>query len=246
MLRGIEHFGRFLILVRTLFRSREKFGVYWEATLREAVSMGIGSLLIVVIISVFVGAVTTIQTSYQLISAFIPKAVIGQIVSATSLLEMAPTITSLVLAGKIGSSIASQLGTMRVTEQIDALDVMGINSASYLIVPKILGSLLTFPCLVIVASFLNHAGGIFAGAATGEVTTAQFAIGAQLNFTNFQAMFMLIKSITFGLLITSIASYQGYYVRGGALEVGEASTRAVVFSCISILLSDYLLAQYLL
>jgi len=226
--------------------AKEKFVIYWDATLKEIISMGIGSIVIVLISSVFIGAVTTIQTAYQLVSNLVPKSTIGAIVSASAILELAPTIIALVLAGKIGSNIAGQIGTMRVTEQIDALDVMGINSASYLVLPKLLGALIAFPCLCIISVFLIHLGGITAGELTGELTFYEFQVGATRFYEPFQIIFMLTKSLTFGFLIATIASYQGYYVSGGAFEVGEASTRAVVISCIMILFGDYTLAQLLL
>jgi len=246
MKKGIYHFGRYLLLMARMFSVKEKPSVYWSLVMREAVNMGIGSMAIVVIISVFTGAVTTVQTAYQLTTGLIPPSTIGTIVSASALLELAPTITSLILAGRIGSYISSEIGTMRVTEQIDALEVMGINSASYLILPKILGALLAFPCLIIVAAFLIHVGGMVAGDMTGEVNYDQFAQGVRDYFNDFQVTFMLIKSFAFGLIISTIAAYHGYYVDGGALEVGEASTRAVVYSCIILVLADYVLAQLLL
>ncbi|MCS7085402.1 MAG: ABC transporter permease, partial [Bacteroidia bacterium] len=214
--------------------------------LREIVSMGVGSIVIVLITSIFVGAVTTIQTAYQLEIGFFPRSIIGTVVSASSLLEMAPSITALVLAGKVGSNIAGQIGTMRVTEQIDALEVMGVNSASYLILPKILAALFAFPCLVIIAAFVMHVGGILAGEMTGELNFAQFTAGARRYHDPFYVTFMMIKAVAFGFIIASVAAYQGYNVEGGAIEVGEASTRAVVISCIILLVSDYLLAGMLL
>lgn len=234
------------MLLGRLGRHPERFLVYYNETMRESVSMGVGSVGIVVIISTFVGAVSTVQTAYQLFDGLIPRSAIGNIVSASAILEFAPTITSLVLAGKIGSNIASQIGTMRVSEQIDALDVMGINSASFLILPKIIAAGLVFPLLIIVSCFLMHVGGIFAGEFTGTVAKEEFAAGAQGSFQLFNVVFMLIKAFTFGLLISSISSYQGYNVQGGALEVGEASTDAVVYSCIMLLLADLLLAAVLL
>ena len=164
----------------------------------------------------------------------------------TGLLELAPTITAIVLAGKVGSSIASHLGTMRVTEQIDALEVMGINPAGYLILPKIAASLVTIPMLVTIAAFLLTLGGLTAGYLTGEVAPADFIQGARQYFDPFQVQFMLIKAVTFGFIISSIAAYQGFYTSGGALEVGQSSTRAVVVSCTMILLADYVLAQLLI
>lgn len=245
-MRLLYHFGNYLVLIRSFFRSPEKFSVYWQLILHESNSIGVGSLVIVVIISLFIGAVTTVQTAYQLETPLIPKSVIGATVAASSLLELAPTITSLVLAGKVGSSIASQLGTMRVTEQIDALEVMGINSSSYLIMPKIISALFTFPMLVIIAAFLQILGGMVAGDATGEVSSTYFIQGIREYFDPFYVRFMIYKALTFGFIISSVSSYHGFFTRGGALEVGESSTRAVVYSCIIILFADYVLAQIML
>lgn len=246
LVRQLYHLGRYLAMLANLVRHREKFHVYWQEVMREGVSMGIGSMAIVCIISVFVGGVTTIQSVDQLVSSIVPISVIGSIVSASAFLELAPTVVTLVLAGKIGSSIASELGTMRVTEQIDAMEVMGINSTSLLILPKMAASLFAFPILVTTACFLIHFGGIWAGELTGKVPYDQFAIGAQSDFRYFYINFMLTKAITFGLIVTSVSSYHGYFVEGGALEVGKASTRAVVYSCILILIFDYLLAQLII
>jgi phospholipid/cholesterol/gamma-HCH transport system permease protein len=246
MFSGLYHFGRYILFLFRLFTLSEKSVVYYKEIMREVVSMGIGSLMIVFINSLFVGAVTTVQTAYQLVTDLVPRSTIGAIVSASALLELAPTITSLVLAGKIGSSIAGQIGTMRTSEQIDALDVMGINSASYLVLPKIMGAILSFPCLAIIAAFLMHIGGILAGDLTQVISSEEFIEGARDFYDPFNVTFMVIKSVTFGFLISSIAAYQGYYVSGGANEVGQASTQAVVMSCIMILFSDYVLAALLL
>lgn len=244
--KGVEDFGILLKLLAKVFTPTEKFLIYFYNTMEEAATIGVGSLVIVLTTSVFVGAVTTVQTAYQLVSSLIPRSTIGSVVSASALLELAPTITSLVLAGKVGSNIASQLGTMRVTEQIDVLDVMGVNSAAYLILPKIIGGLIAFPCLITISAFLIHVGGIVAGDLTGEVTHTEFAIGVREYFESFQVTFMYIKAIAFSLVITITSSFYGYTVVGGAFEVGKASTKAVVTSCIVLLLMDYLLAQLLL
>jgi phospholipid/cholesterol/gamma-HCH transport system permease protein len=245
-MRMFYHFGRYLVLIGSFFKSPEKFSVYWTLFLEECNFIGVGSVLIVVLISLFIGAVTTVQTAYQLESPFLPASLIGTTVANSSLLELAPTITSLVLAGKVGSAIASQLGTMRVTEQIDALEVMGINSASYLIMPKIAAALVCFPILVVIACFLQLGGGLAAGDLTGEVPAEEFMNGAREYFLPFYVHFMLLKAVSFGFIISSISAYQGYHTYGGALEVGQSSTRAVVFSCIVLLLTDYVLAQLLL
>jgi phospholipid/cholesterol/gamma-HCH transport system permease protein len=231
--------GRYFKLLFGFFRSPEKLSVYWTLFLQESSNIGVGSLVIVVIVSLFIGAVMTLNTAYQLTSAFIPNSVIGATVAASSFLELAPTITSVVLAGIVGSSIASQIGTMRVTEQIDALEVMGINSASYLILPKISAALFTFPLLIIIAAFLQILGGMIAGELTGEVSTVEYIQGMREWFDPFQVRFMLLKSLVFGFIISSISAMQGYYTQGGALEVGQSSTRAVIYSCIVLLAADY-------
>lgn len=240
------HLGRYLLLLRNLFRTPEKFGEYWDRSFREMNAMGVGSLVIVVITSAFIGAVTTIQTAYQLTSALIPEDTIGMVVSESTLLELAPTVICLVLAGKIGSSIASEIGTMRVTEQIEALEVMGVNAPAYLIMPKIISAAFIFPFLIVVAAVTAIAAGVAAGQFTGEVTATDFISGAREVFRPYDVSFMLIKSLCFGFIITTISAYQGYYTKGGALEVGTASTRAVVYSCVTILFADYILAQLLL
>ncbi len=240
------HIGRYLVLIGSFFKSPEKFSVYWQLILMECNAIGVGSVLIVVLVSVFIGAVMTIQTAYQLESPLLSNSLIGTTVANSSMLELAPTVTSLVLAGKVGSAIASQLGTMRVTEQIDALEVMGINSATYLIMPKIVAALISFPLLVILAAFLQMLGGLVAGDLTGEVSSVEFIQGMREYFEVFYLQFMLIKAISFGFIIASISAYQGYFVRGGALEVGQGSTRAVVYSCIVILCTDYALAEILI
>ena len=232
--------------MKRVFQPTEGFKIYFNAVLNEIVSIGIGSLVIVFITSVFIGGVTTVQSAYQLVSSLIPRSTIGSVVSVSALLELAPTITSLVLAGKVGSNIASQLGTMRVTEQIDALEVMGINSAAYLILPKIIGGLFAFPALITIAAFLMHLGGIIAGDFTGTLTPMEFAIGVRTYFEPFQVTFMYTKSIFFSLIITTISAFYGYTVVGGAFEVGKASTKAVVTSSITILLMDYVFAQLML
>ncbi|MCS7163129.1 MAG: ABC transporter permease [Bacteroidia bacterium] len=246
LLKGFEDFGQYLLLLRRSFTGLLRFRLYWELWTHEQIHMGRDSLFLVAIISLFVGAVTTVQTAYQIVSPFIPKSTIGAIVSTSAILELAPTVTSLVLAGRIGSSIASQIGSMRVSEQIDALEVMGINSATYLILPRLFSAIVAFPLLVIYACFIVHVGGIIAGAFTGAVNPTQFAIGARSFFEGFQITFMLIKAVTFGFIISTVSAYQGYFVRGGALEVGKSSTRAVVVSCLMILVADYVLAQLLL
>lgn len=241
-----HHFGRYLLLLKSLFVKPEKVSIYWKETIRQMVDIGIGSVVIVLIISLFLGAVLTVQTAYQLTSPLLSKSIIGSIVSNSTILEMAPTVTCLILAGKIGSNIASELGTMRISEQIDALEIMGIHAPAYLIAPKIIGSVTMIPLLVIFGGFLSVYSGMWVGEITGIVSRDDFMTGAVQFFIPFMVTFAIIKATTFGFIISSVASYYGYYTSGGAFEVGRASTKAIVVCCIIILLSDYILAQILL
>jgi phospholipid/cholesterol/gamma-HCH transport system permease protein len=242
----MKTFGRYLILLSTLVRNRERFGVYLKLIIDEAVLIGIDSIFIVAIVSSFIGAVTAVQTAYNLVSPFVPLYIIGTIVRDMTILELAPTFTCVVLAGKVGSNIAGGLGTMRITEQIDALEVMGVNSASYLILPKIIAAVITFPLLVIMAGFLSIYGGYLAATLTGMLTEKEYIYGIRFNFNGYNLTFAIVKSLAFSFLISSISSYQGYFTQGGALEVGKSSTNAVTYSCIGVLLADFLLAQLLL
>ncbi len=242
----MSNLGKYFIFLGNLLRSREKVGVYIRQVFEEGVLIGIDSIFIVAIVSTFIGAVTCVQTAYNLVSPLIPTYVISLIVRDMTLLELAPTITCIVLSGKVGSNIAGTIGTMRVTEQIDALEVMGINSTSYLVLPKIVAAMLVFPMLVVLAGFLSIYGGYLAGTLSGVITPEEYVYGIRSDFNAFNIPFALIKSVVFAFLIASISAYQGYYTSGGALEVGRASTKAVTNSCIAVLVADYLLAQLLL
>ncbi|WP_395767141.1 MlaE family ABC transporter permease [Aquirufa sp.] len=237
--------GKYLIFLSKLFTNREKFRVYWTLTMQECKDIGIDSMLIVTIVASFLGAVTCVQTAANMDNPFVPKYIISLIVRDSTILELGPTITCVVLAGKIGSNIASQLGTMRISEQIDALEVMGINSSSYLVLPKMIASMVTFPMLVTLACFLGIYGGYLAGWLTGSVTQQDYIYGLQFAFKPSYVIFAIIKSVVFGFLVATIAAFQGFYTKGGAYEVGKASTAAVTNSCIAILIADYLLAQLL-
>lgn len=238
--------GRYIFLLRLSFRKPEKFSVYWAEVMREMVSQGVGSLGIIAIISVFIGAVATIQTAFQLVSDFIPKTVVGGITRDSTILEFSPTISALVLAGRIGSSIASQIGTMRVTEQIDALEIMGVNTPGYLISPKIISGVTMIPLLVVISVVLGLGGGYLACAVSKEVSTNDYISGLTDGFNPLIVTVCAVKSIAFGFIITSVCAYQGFYTAGGALEVGQAATRGVVFSCIMILFADLIVSKVLL
>ena len=240
------HFGRYLLMLKGMFSKPENMKMYWKEFMHQCVEIGIGALGIVVIISIFMGAVSAVQTAYQLVSPIIPKSTIAQIVRDTVILEFAPTLVCIVLAGVIGSKIASELGNMRVSEQIDALEIMGINTRAYLIMPKIMAALITIPLLVILAMALGIWGGRLAGTASGILSTDTYDRGLIENFMPFNVRFAMYKAVTFAFIISSIPAYYGYYVKGGALEIGRSSTKSVVVSCIMILFADYLLAALFL
>ncbi|MCF8341172.1 MAG: ABC transporter permease [Chitinophagaceae bacterium] len=240
------HFGRFILMISGMFTLPENWKMYWKELMQQCIDIGIRSLGIVSIISAFIGAVSTVQTAYQLISPIIPKSAIAQIVRDTIILEFAPTLTCVVLAGVVGSKISSELGNMRVSEQIDALEIMGINTKAFLILPKILASFIVVPLLVIYSGVLSILGGRFAGTMANILSAETFDKGLLINFNPYNVTFSLIKAYTFSFIISGISSYYGYHVKGGALEIGQASTKAVVTSCIAILLADYALASLLL
>ena len=229
-----------------MFSKPENAKMYWKEFIHQCSEIGIGSLGIVVIISIFMGAVSTVQTAYQLVSPFIPLAVIAQVVRDTVILEFAPTLVCIVLAGVVGSKIASELGNMRVSEQIDALEIMGINTKTYLILPKIIAALVVIPLLVIIAGVVGIWGGRMAGTMTNILSTATFDQGLLEAFIPYNVIFALYKAYSFAFIISSVPAFFGYYVQGGALEIGRASTKAVVISCILILFADYILAALLL
>jgi len=238
--------GKFFLMLKGMFSRPENWKMYWKEFMHQCSEIGIGSLGIVAIISVFIGAVSVVQTAYQLTSPLIPRYTISQIVRDTVILEFAPTLVCIVLAGVVGSKIAGELGNMRVSEQIDALEIMGINTKAYLVLPKILAALLVIPMLVILATALALWGGKVAGTMANLISANEYYKGLLTDFTPFNAFFALIKAYTFAFLIASIPSYFGYHVKGGALEIGRASTRSVVVSCITVLLADYVLSALLL
>lgn len=239
--RFLGHVGRYAQMIGGMFTRPENTKVYWKEYMAQGKDIGIGSLPIVIIISVFLGAVMTVQTAYQLVSPIIPKYVIAQVVRDSVILELAPTIICVVLAGVVGSKISSELGNMRVSEQIDALEIMGINTKSYLIMPKILMSLLLVPCLILLAITLSIIGGYYAALLTGIMTSTQYIQGLVTGFEPYNISIAMTKALSFSLLISSISSYFGYHVKGGALEIGKNSTTSVVVTCIMILLVDYVI-----
>jgi phospholipid/cholesterol/gamma-HCH transport system permease protein len=245
-MRIIKDIGRFLLMLKAMFSKPENGKMYWKEFMNQCSDIGIGSLGIVCIISVFIGAVSAVQTAYQLVSPLLPLTIIAQIVRDTVILEFAPTLTCIVLAGVVGSKIASELGNMRVSEQIDALEIMGINTKAYLVLPKILAALIMIPLLVVLSTALGIYGGRLAVTTTGVVAANMYDKGLLDNFKEYNVFFALVKAYTFSFIISSIPAYYGYYVQGGALEIGRSSTKSVVVSCVTILFADYILAALLL
>lgn len=242
----LNELGNYIVMLKGMFSKPENWKMYWKEFMHQCSEIGIGSLGIVVIISVFMGAVSAVQTSYQMTTPFIPPETISMIVRDTVILEFAPTLVCIVLAGVVGSKIAGELGNMRVSEQIDALEIMGINTKTYLVLPKILAALVVIPMLVVISMILGIWGGRIASSATGIVSAYTYDKGLLMAFIPYNVFFALSKAYTFAFLLSSIPAFYGYNVKGGALEIGRASTKAVVVSCVSILFADYILAAILL
>jgi phospholipid/cholesterol/gamma-HCH transport system permease protein len=242
----LNELGAYFILLGKVFSKPEKFSIYYRQTMRELISVGVNSVAIVAIISFFMGAAVGLQTAYNTENPMYPKYLIGLGTRDSMILEFSSSVAALILAGKVGSSIASEIGTMRVTEQIDALEMMGVNSASYLILPKITAAIIFNPFLTLLAIFVGIGGGYLACTQLGNITSEDFIYGLQYGFIPFYITYSLIKTLFFAFIITSVSAYQGYYVAGGSLEVGRASTKAVVYSCLLILLFNVILTQLLL
>ncbi len=246
MIKFLYHIGRYFILLGKVFSRPEKLKIYYKRLIYEMNSLGIQSIWIIIIISVFMGAAITIQTAYNIENPLLPRYLIGVGARDSMLLEFSSTMVGLILAGKVGSSISSELGTMRITEQIDALEIMGINSASFLILPKIVGLMLFIPFLSMISMFVGIFGGWVAAIASGVTTSEGYIYGIQYVFIPYYVTYALVKSVVFAFLITSISSYHGYYVQGGSIEVSKSSTRAVVHSSIFILMFNIILTQLML
>ena len=243
-----EHIGRYIMMLRAAFARPEKWKVFRTRFFNEIDGIVINSIPLVAFLSIFMGAVISIQTAANMANPLLPDYTIGYITRSSTILEFSPTIISLILAGKVGSNIASEIGTMRVTEQIDALEIMGVNSKGYLMLPKILATTFFFPFIIVISMVLALVGGWVAGVQSGLYSTETYLIGIRYAWYDeaHYLYYALFKTMVFGFLITSIASYYGYYTRGGALEVGRSSTKAVVASSVAILLANYILTQLIL
>lgn len=246
LLNTLDHVGKYATMLYQMISKPENKKVYWKEFMEQCNDIGIRSLPIVSIISAFLGAVMMVMTAYQLVSPLIEKYIMAQVVRDSVMLELSPTIISIVLAGVVGSKIASELGNMRVSEQIDALEIMGINTKSYLIFPKVVASLIMIPLLIILSIFLSILGGYVTVLSTGIMSIEQYIYGLEEGFIPFNILVAMVKATVFAFLIASISSYFGYHVKGGALEIGRSSTSAVVITCIMILLADYIITMLML
>lgn len=246
MLKVFELIGRYFILMGKVFSRPEKFSIYRRRIIYEMEAIGIDSIGLTAIISVFIGAVITLQMCINLESPFIPESLIGYATRETMILEFSSTVVALILSGKVGSAIASEIGTMRITEQIDALEIMGVNSASYLILPKIVAAIFFFPLLTILSIGIGIVGGYLISMATGIMIPSNYLEGLLLDFRPYSITYSLIKSAVFAYIITSISAFFGYYAKGNSLEVGKASTRAVVVGSVVIMIFNLILTQILL
>ena len=245
LLRYLSQIGRYFLMWKEIFRKPTKWSVMKGLIFKEIDDLIIGSLGIVAFISFFVGGVVAIQTALNLTNPLIPKNLIGFATRQSIVLEFAPTFISIIMAGKMGSFITSSIGTMRVTEQIDALEVMGVNAVNYLVFPKLV-ALFLYPFLIGIAMFLGVFGGFIASVYGGFGSSADFIEGLQMEFIPFHIIYAFIKTFIFALLLATIPSFHGYYMKGGALEVGKASTVAFVWTSVTIILTNYILTQLLL
>lgn len=229
-----------------VFSKPEKWGIFRRRVFNEIDTIGINSIPIVALMSTFMGAVIALQTASNIDSPLLPEYTVGYITQSSTILEFSPTIISLILAGKVGSNVASEIGTMRVTEQIDALEIMGVNSLGFLVLPKVIAAIFFFPVLVIFSMFLSLIGGWLALLLSGLLSTETYILGIRSFFDVNNVYYALTKTVVFGFLIVSIASFYGYYTKGGSLDVGRSSTQAVVNSSISILIANFILTQLML
>lgn len=242
----IKESGDYVLLMRETLRHPDNWKMFRRQLFIDMRNLGTNSIGLVAFISIFTGAIIALQVSYNLDNPLIPASMVGYMTREMMVLEFAPTIISLILAGKVGSSIASEIGTMRVTEQIDALRVMGINPPNYLILPKIMAAIFYFPVLIIFSILLGLIGGWLAGTFSGLVPSDDFIVGLRSWFDPFSITYALIKTVVFAFIITSISGFMGYNVHGGSVEVGKNSTKAVVYSSILIIVWDLILTQLLL
>lgn len=246
MFKAINTFGKYCLFLCQVFRLPDKWKVFFQNLIFEISKLGVDSIPLVIVVSIFIGAVICIQMTINIVSPIIPTYATGLATREILLLEFSSTMMALILAGKVGSNIASEIGTMRVTEQIDALDIMGIKSANFIVLPKIVGFVLFVPILCILSMFMGLVGGWLVAKFTSVISVENYIFGIQSFFNEWYVWYGIIKTVVFAFIISSVASFCGYSVKGGALEVGKASTQSVVSSSILILLADVILTELLL
>lgn len=246
MLSTIQNIGKYMQMIWIVFSRPERWGVFRERLLQEIQMIGINSIPIVALMSTFMGGVIALQTASNMGNPLLPEYTVGYITRSSTILEFSPTIISLILAGKVGSNVASEIGTMKTTEQIDALEVMGVNSLTHLVLPKIVGAIFFFPILIIFSMALSLIGGWLSLILSGLSSTETYVLGIRSFLELYNIVYALVKTIIFAFLIVSIASFYGYYTKGGALDVGKSATRSVVSASIAILIANFFLTQMML
>ncbi len=242
----LQNIGKYTLMLTMVFTKPKKWKIFFSRLINELDNIGISSLPIVGLMSTFIGGVIALQTASNMSNPLLPKYTVGYITQSSTILEFSPTIISLILAGKVGSNVASEIGTMRVTEQIDALEIMGVNSLNHLVLPKVMAAILFFPILIIFSMALSMLGGWMSLMISDLTTTETYVLGLRAFFNPFHITYALTKTVVFGFLIVSISSFYGYYVKGGSINVGLSSTQAVVSSSIAILIANFILTQLLL
>lgn len=244
-MKYLHDIGSYFLMLKKVFGSFTKTSVLRHLIFKEINDLIISSLGIVAFISFFVGGVVAIQTALNMDNPIIPDTLIGFATRQSVILEFAPTFISIIMAGKVGSFITSSIGSMRVTEQIDALEVMGVNSLNYLVFPKIV-ALMFYPFLIVIAMFLGILGGWVAGVYGGFTSSSDFILGVQQNFIPYQIFYSFFKTFVFAFILATVPSWQGFYMRGGSLEVGKASTNSFVWTSVLIIASNFIITQLLL
>jgi phospholipid/cholesterol/gamma-HCH transport system permease protein len=242
----LENIGKYCFMLWVIFSKPEKFSIFRKRTFQEMQAIGVNSLPIVALMSVFIGGVIALQTASNMDNPLLPDYTIGYITRSSTILELSPTIISLILAGKVGSNVASEIGTMRITEQIDALEIMGVNSLTFLVLPKIIAAIIFFPILITFSMTLAILGGWISLVLADLSNTETYVLGIRYFFKVGDIVYALTKTVVFGFLIVSISSFYGYYAKGGSLDVGRSSTQAIVSSSVAILIANFLLTQMIL
>lgn len=245
-MKGATNIGKYIQMMGSVLSRPENWSVFRLRLFQELQNIGVSSIFLVALMSTFMGAVIAMQTAAQMTSPWLPDYTVGYITQSSTVLEFSPTVISLILAGKVGSNVASEIGTMRVTEQIDALEIMGVNSLSYLVLPKLVAAIIFFPILCVFSMTLSLTGGWLAMVVTDLQTTDTFVMGIRSYFDMYYVWYALTKTVFFGSIIVTVSSYFGYYTKGGSLEVGRSSTNSVVSSSVVILIANFILTQLIL